>query len=120
MDWLVVFVYVRCMYITCVIQCSTRDAFPSCVCYSISVLIENRQRGRLAGFSLYVSNSSRSTNSDIKSATLCYKDGPHLPAIKFTTKCIEEGRYVIFYNERLVKLLTLRVKYLTISLNCVK
>lgn len=63
--------------------------------------IENRQRGRLAGFSLYVSNSSLSTNTDIKSATLCYNDGPHLPAINFTTTCIKEGRYVIFYNERL-------------------
>lgn len=63
--------------------------------------IEDRQRGRFAGFSLYVSNSSLSTNTDIKSTTMCYKDGPHLPAINFSTTCIKEGRYVIFYNERL-------------------
>lgn len=63
--------------------------------------IEDRQRGRLAEFSLYVSNSSLSTNTDIKSTTVCYKDGPHLPAINFTTTCIKEGCYVIFYNERL-------------------
>lgn len=63
--------------------------------------IEARQRGRLAGFSLSVSNIDVSTNTDIKSATTCYKDGPHLPAINFTTTCIKEGRYVIFYNERL-------------------
>uniref|UniRef100_K1QTK7 Multiple epidermal growth factor-like domains 10 n=1 Tax=Magallana gigas TaxID=29159 RepID=K1QTK7_MAGGI len=63
--------------------------------------LEARQRGRLAGFSLSVSNIDVSTNTDIKSATTCYKDGPHLPAINFTTTCIKEGRYVIFYNERL-------------------
>lgn len=55
-----------------------------------------RQRGRFAGFSLYVSNTG-----DIQSSTLCYKNGPHLPPLNFTTLCIEFGRYVIFYNERL-------------------
>lgn len=70
-------------------------------CLNYFFNIEDRQRGRLAGFSLYVSNSSLSTNTDIKSSTLCYKDGPHLPAINFTTRCIKESRYVIYYNERL-------------------
>lgn len=35
------------------------------------------------------------------SSTLCYKDGPQLPPLNFTTLCIGYGRYVIFYNERL-------------------
>lgn len=62
------------------------------------IFIEQRQRGRFAGFSLYVSNTG-----DIKGSTLCYKDGPHdqLPPLNFTTTCFIYGRYVIFYNERL-------------------
>lgn len=60
-----------------------------------------RQRGRFAGFSLYVSNTDVSTISEIKNSTLCYKDGPQLPPLNFTTTCTEYGRYVIFYNERL-------------------
>ncbi|XP_052694707.1 multiple epidermal growth factor-like domains protein 6 [Crassostrea angulata] len=56
---------------------------------------ENRQRGRFAGFSLYVSISGNINNS-----TLCYKDGPQLPPLNFTKTCVEYGRYVIFYNER--------------------
>ena len=57
---------------------------------------ERRQQGRFAGFSIYVSsNGTRDTSS------LCYKDGPKLPALNFTTPCITSGRYVIFYNERL-------------------
>lgn len=55
-----------------------------------------RQRGRFAGFSLYVSNST-----DIPSGFLCYKDGPELPPLDFDTNCIANGRYVIFYNERI-------------------
>nr|XP_034321035.1 multiple epidermal growth factor-like domains protein 6 isoform X1 [Crassostrea gigas] len=62
---------------------------------------EIRQRGRFAGFSLYVSTTDVSTPSEIKSSTLCYKDGPQLPPLNFTTTCTEHGRYVIFYNERL-------------------
>lgn len=31
---------------------------------------------------------------------MCYKDGPKLPLLNFTTTCFEYGRYVIFYNER--------------------
>lgn len=34
-------------------------------------------------------------------STLCYKDGPQLPPLNFTTLCIGYGRYVIFYNERM-------------------
>lgn len=55
-----------------------------------------RQRGRFAGFSLYTSNSG-----DINDSFLCYKDGPQLPSLNFTTNCITSGRYVIIYNERL-------------------
>ena len=34
-------------------------------------------------------------------ASLCYKDGPQLPSLNFTTNCLTFGRYVTFYNERL-------------------
>lgn len=61
----------------------------------------DRQKGRLAGFSLYVSNSDVRSLDDIKKTTLCYKDGPKLPPLNLTVKCMEYGRYVIFYNERL-------------------
>ncbi|XP_052693428.1 LOW QUALITY PROTEIN: teneurin-4-like [Crassostrea angulata] len=70
--------------------------------YGVNVLFKSyegwnhRQRGRFAGFFLYVS-----TTGDIQGSTLCYKDGPLLPPLNFTTACSEYGRYVIFYNERL-------------------
>ncbi|XP_052693434.1 multiple epidermal growth factor-like domains protein 10 [Crassostrea angulata] len=70
--------------------------------YSVNIIFKNykgyesRQRGRFAGFSLYVSSTGY-----IPGSTLCYKDGPELPPLNFTTTCIESGRYVIFYNERL-------------------
>eukprot|EP00105_Crassostrea_gigas_P046747 XP_019930895.1 PREDICTED: multiple epidermal growth factor-like domains protein 6 isoform X1 [Crassostrea gigas] len=70
--------------------------------YSINVFFrtwdgyEERQRGRFAGFSLHVS-----TTGDVQGSTQCYKDGPQLPPLSFTTTCLEYGRYVIFYNERL-------------------
>ncbi|XP_062593626.1 multiple epidermal growth factor-like domains protein 10 [Saccostrea cucullata] len=54
-----------------------------------------RQRGRMAGFSLYLSNTSK-----IKDGLLCYKDGPGLPPLNFTTDCVGFGRFVTFYNER--------------------
>lgn len=63
--------------------------------------LEYRQRGRFAGFSLYISNTNVSALDDIKGSTLCYKDGSQLPPLNLTTKCAEYGRYVIFYNERL-------------------
>lgn len=56
-----------------------------------------RQRGRFAGFSLYVSNTT-----DRNSGYECYKNGQELPPLDFNTNCITNGRYVIFYNERLV------------------
>lgn len=59
------------------------------------VFQESRQRGRFAGFSLYVSNTG-----SIDSSSLCYKDGPQLPSLNFTTTCITSGRYVTFYNDR--------------------
>ena len=55
---------------------------------------ESRQRGRFAGFSVYVSN-------DGERESLCYKDGPELPPLNFTITCNRSGRYVRFYNERL-------------------
>lgn len=55
-----------------------------------------RQRGRFAGFSLYVSNSTERQSKD-----LCYKNGPELPSLDFNTNCTKYGRYIIFYNERL-------------------
>ncbi|XP_034321052.2 uncharacterized protein [Magallana gigas] len=70
--------------------------------YSVNIIFKNykgyesRQRGRFAGFSLYVSSTGY-----IPGSTLCYKDGPELPPLNFTTTCTEYGRYVIFYNERL-------------------
>lgn len=42
-----------------------------------------------------------SKTGDIQGATFCYKNGPQLPPLNFTTVCSESGRYVIFYNERL-------------------
>lgn len=55
-----------------------------------------RQKGRFAGFSLYVSKTG-----DIQSSTLCYKNGPQLPPLNFTKICTEYGRYVIYFNERM-------------------
>ncbi|XP_062582491.1 tyrosine-protein kinase receptor Tie-2-like, partial [Saccostrea cucullata] len=55
----------------------------------------NRQRGRLAGFSLYVSNTT-----NIQNSYLCYKDGPELPLLDVTHICIIHGRYVTYNNER--------------------
>ncbi|XP_078329596.1 uncharacterized protein LOC111116882 [Crassostrea virginica] len=70
--------------------------------YSVNLLFKNydgyerRQQGRFAGFSIYVSSNGMRNNS-----SLCYKDGPELPALNLTTPCITSGRYVTFYNERL-------------------
>ncbi|XP_062614716.1 multiple epidermal growth factor-like domains protein 10, partial [Saccostrea cucullata] len=55
-----------------------------------------RQRGRFAGFSLYISNTTKKEDG-----SLCYKDGPDLPPLDFNTTCVGNARYVIFYNERL-------------------
>ena len=60
------------------------------------IVLELRQRGRFAGFSLFVSN-----DGNINGSFLCYKDSTSLPTLNFTTNCIFSGRYVIFYNERL-------------------
>lgn len=57
---------------------------------------ENRQRGRFAGFSLFVSKSGV-----IQGSTLCYKNNSQLPTLNFTATCPVYGRYVIYYNERL-------------------
>lgn len=60
-----------------------------------------RQRGRFAGFWLYVSNYDVSQSDDIKGLNQCYKDVTQLPPLNFTTVCAERGQYVIYYNERL-------------------
>lgn len=62
--------------------------------------VESRQRGRFAGFSLFVSVNDISTTREIKNSTLCYKDKTKLPPLNFTKLCASRGRYVIFYNER--------------------
>lgn len=67
----------------------------------IIIIAVNRQRGRFAGFSLYVSNSEVSSDADNKDSTLCYKDSLPLPPLNFTAICLKQGRYVIYYNERL-------------------
>lgn len=67
-----------------------------CINFLTNAFSEIRQRGRFAGFSLYVS-----TTGDIQGSTLCYKNGPQLPPLNFTSICMESARYVIFYNERL-------------------
>ncbi|XP_062608467.1 multiple epidermal growth factor-like domains protein 10 [Saccostrea cucullata] len=70
--------------------------------YSISILFKEyagwvmRQRGRFAGFSLYISNTPKKEDG-----RLCYQNKLPLPPLKFNTKCIAYGRYVIYYNERL-------------------
>lgn len=76
--------------------------FISCKYFLFHYLVENQQRGRFAGFSLYVSNNNNilSTN-DIQRSTQCYMDGHKLPSLNFSTTCTEYGRYVVFYNERL-------------------
>lgn len=66
----------------------------------IYIHLESRQLGRFAGFSLYISNIDVLSIDAIQGSTLCYKDGPQLPSLNFTTTCIEYGRYLIFYNER--------------------
>lgn len=66
----------------------------------INFVADIRQRGRFAGFSLYVSNNDVSSTGDIKGSTLCYKDGPQLPHLNITSVCTGKGRYVIYYNER--------------------
>ncbi|XP_062587741.1 uncharacterized protein LOC134249391 [Saccostrea cucullata] len=55
-----------------------------------------RQRGRLAGFSLFVSNTT-----EIRNSYLCYKDGPELPLLNFIIVCSIKGRFVTYYNERI-------------------
>lgn len=67
----------------------------------MNYFLETRQRGRFAGFSLYLSDIDVSTYSGIRGSTLCYKYGTQLPPLNITITCTEYGRYVIFYNERL-------------------
>ncbi|XP_061190710.1 multiple epidermal growth factor-like domains protein 10 [Saccostrea echinata] len=59
---------------------------------------ETHYRGRFAGFSLYVSNST-----DRHHGSLCYHDQqnrPGYPTPTMTLQCNTWGRYVIIYNER--------------------
>ena len=54
-----------------------------------------RQRGRFAGYSLFVSNTT-----DKDHGFLCYRNGSELPPLDVTISCISHGRFVIYYNER--------------------
>ena len=69
-----------------------------CKCNSTVYFVEMRQQGRFAGFSLFVSKTG-----SIENASLCYKDGSILPSLNLTIFCNSNGRYVIFYNERLLE-----------------
>lgn len=71
--------------------------------YNQFIFVEKRQRGRFAGFSLYVSNTDKLKPHFDQNATLCYKDGPLLPTLHFKTTCPMIGRFVTFYNERFDK-----------------
>ena len=53
---------------------------------------------RLAGYALYISNSSTSKTGGY----LCYHDkGPELPtSVLLNVNCNHLGKHVIFYNER--------------------
>ncbi|XP_056003695.1 uncharacterized protein LOC130049752 [Ostrea edulis] len=72
--------------------------------YSVRILFkdygpeyEARQRGRVAGFSIYLSKPSNKRDE-----LLCYKDEPPgLPPLDFNTTCIGYSQYLMFYNERL-------------------
>lgn len=68
----------------------------NCLLCIIDLFTALRQRGRFAGFSLFVSNTT-----DKENGYLCYKNGPELPTLNFKIDCAVHGRYVIFYNERL-------------------
>ncbi|XP_061165859.1 uncharacterized protein LOC133174779 [Saccostrea echinata] len=61
--------------------------------------LEQRQRERMYGYKLYISNST--DFSLLQEAYLCYNHtGPDLPDLNVTHVCVSFGRYVIFYNER--------------------
>lgn len=80
--------------------------------YSVDIYFKNydhyekRQQGRFAGFSIYISKSK------LFETSLCYKDGPQLPSLNFTQKCLQQGRHVIVYTERLDEI-TYPVEYQT-------
>ncbi|XP_062609885.1 multiple epidermal growth factor-like domains protein 10 [Saccostrea cucullata] len=60
---------------------------------------EQRQRERMYGYKLYISNST--DFNLLHEAYLCYSHtGPELPNLNVTHICVSFGRYVIFYNER--------------------
>lgn len=63
---------------------------------NVYVFKVSRQRGRFAGFSLHLSH-----NGYADRLNLCYKNGPQLPPLNFTTTCFTVARFVTFYNERL-------------------
>jgi hypothetical protein len=67
------------------------------VYYSNFLLIVFVAPQRLAGYSLYVSNSSTTKNDGY----LCYHhEGPEIPPVIQNVNCNYLGQYVIFYNER--------------------
>ena len=67
------------------------------VYYSNFLLIVFVAPQRLAGYSLYVGNSSTTKNDGY----LCYHhEGPEIPPVIQNVNCNYLGQYVIFYNER--------------------
>lgn len=62
--------------------------------YSWIFFLEMRQRGRFAGFSLYVSENGKTEDK-----YLCYKN-EHSPPLNFSKVCEMSGRYIIIFNKR--------------------
>lgn len=63
--------------------------------YNCDILDQGPFVNRMAGFSLYVSNTSNKDDGH-----LCYKDTTGRPSVNQYITCSVYGRYVIYYNER--------------------
>lgn len=74
---------------------------PSANCYHVQFTHKSkhftatRQRGRFAGFSLYVSNTT-----DRQTGYRCHYDKENVPPLDYSINCVSHGRFVIFFNER--------------------
>lgn len=64
---------------------------------TFKIVLDQTRRGRFAGFSLYVSNTTKKDDGFV-----CYQNESKIPDLDFNTSCITHGQYVIFYNERVV------------------
>lgn len=65
-----------------------------------------RQRGRFAGFSLFVSNTT-----DKENGYFCYKNGPDLPTLNFNLDCAVHGRCYILQLETGWNNISSRIRY---------